>query len=162
MNRRKLFFLIPLIATITVVILGATKGHAAEEQFDVKITSPKDSSNAGREVVVRGTASIPSGHHLWVLARRKDFKPLWWPQREAEIDPKTHEWEATAGLGGEQDIGWYFDIGVITVNANEHQKLMAYWEKAMETGDWKPKKIPPTTSPPRTVKVKKVSHQASQ
>lgn len=128
------------------------------EKFIIEVTSPKPNSKVGRETIVKGTAIIPGGHYLWVLARRKDFKPLWWPQREAEIDPRTHKWSASAFFGEARDIGWEFDIGVITVNEKGHAKLRDYWIKAMKTGDWRPIEIPETSSPPRIWRVKKVSH----
>lgn len=148
-----------------LVVLGINTGYSQEreDQFIVNIAAPNDGTNVGRETIVKGTALIPSGHHLWVLARRNDFEPLWWPQREAKIEiPKpgarTGEWKATAVFGGPQDIGWEFDIGVITVNEEGHAILMEYWKKAMKSGDWKPIEIPNVSSPPQILKVKKVRH----
>jgi len=130
----------------------------SKEASVVIVTNLQDGSEVGRETTMEGTASIPSGNHLWVLDRRVDFKPLWWPQREARIDPKTHKWSATVCFGGPQDINWDFHISVITVNADRHRELMDYWTKAMKTGDWKPIQIPETTSTPQIIKVKKVRH----
>lgn len=127
-------------------------------QFVVTVTNPQNGSDVGRETTVRGTAVIPGGNHLWVLARRVDFEPLWWPQREVKIDPKTHKWSSTACFGVPEDINWDFHIGVITVNEDGHKELMDCWTNAMKTGDWKPIEIPETTSPLRIIKVKKVSH----
>lgn len=156
----RIFFLSKLLIGIFVAaILVAGSAYAQKkEQFVIEIIDPRSDSKVGRETTVKGTALLPSGHYLWVLARRSDFKPLWWPQREAEVDPKTHKWSATAVFGGPQDIGWDFDIGVITVNAEGHALLRDYWIKAMRTGDWRPIEIPPTSSAPQTLKVKKVSH----
>jgi len=147
------------MGVFVAVSLVARSGDAQKkEQVVIEITDPQNGSKVGRETIVKGTAHLPSGHYLWVLARRNDFKPLWWPQREAEVDPKTHKWGATAVFGGSQDIGWDFDIGVIAVNTEGHALLRDYWIKAMRTGDWRPIEIPPTPSPPQTLKVKKVSH----
>jgi hypothetical protein len=97
-------------------------------------------------------------YFLWVLIRRVDFEPFWWPQREAKIDSNTQQWQTTAVFGGPQDVNWNFDVGVINVDANGHRQLMESWTKAMKSGDWKPEQIPPTMSPPKVVKVKKVRH----
>jgi len=156
---RRLFLSMLLIGVLIAVSLVARNGDAQKnEQVDIKVTDPRNGSNVGREMVVKGTAYLPRGHYLWVLARRNDFKPLWWPQREAEVDPKTHKWSATAVFGGPQDVGWDFDIGVIAVNEKEHALLKDYWIKAMRTGDWKTIEMPPSAAAPQILKVKKVSH----
>ncbi|MBE9580643.1 MAG: hypothetical protein IMF18_03385 [Proteobacteria bacterium] len=147
-----------LLVTLTVCLVFCWDGHAEQEPFVVTVTHPQNGNEVGTELTVKGTASIPLGNYLWVLARRVDFEPLWWPQREAKIDPKTHKWSATATFGLPRDINWDFDIGVITVDANGHQELMDYWIEAMKTGDWRPIQIPATTSPPRIIRVKKVRH----
>lgn len=131
---------------------------AQEDQFSVKITSPKDGGKVGRETIVKGIALIPNGNYLWVLVRRADFEPLWWPQREAKIDPNSNQWKAAVRFGEEQDINWEFDIGAITVNAAGHRDLMDYWITAMKTGNWRPIQIPEATSPPRIIRVRKVRH----
>lgn len=147
-----------LLTTLTACLVSCWNGHAEQESFVVTVTHPQNGNEVGRELIVKGTASIPLGNYLWVLARRVDFEPLWCPQREAKIDPNTHKWSATATFGLPRDISWDFDIGVITVDANGHQELMNYWIEAMRTGDWMPIQIPATTSPPRIIRVKKVRH----
>lgn len=132
--------------------------YAEERICDIVITEPQDNAAVGREIIVKGKANIPRGSYLWVLARRNDFKPLWWPQREAEIDPRTKKWSATAVFGVAQDVGWTFDIGVIAVDKSGHSFLKNYWLKAMRTGDWRPIEIPETQCPPKIIKVKKTNH----
>ena len=146
------------IMALSVTSLGAWHAYAQQE-IAVTMTQPTKDNKVGKEVMVRGTASMPNGHYLWVVARRIDFAPLWWPQKPAPVeDPTTQKWQATAVFGGPQDVGWEFDVGVITVNEEGHKKLMDYWKKAMSTGEWRPIEIPPVTSPPRIVRVKKVGH----
>ena len=157
--RRCIFFIPKLFILLSLIVgLEAANGHAEQEQFVVTVSHPRNGSGVGRETIVKGTALIPGGNYLWVLARRVDFDPLWWPQREAKIDPKTHEWSATVTFGMQRDINWDFNIGVITVNADGHRELMDYWIAAMRTGDWRPIQIPATTSPPRILRVRKVRH----
>lgn len=128
------------------------------EEISVKITSPVNKGRVGQKVKVRGTAYIPGGYHLWIVARHKDFKPLWWPQREAEVDPTTGKWDSLAFLGSPQDIGSDFDIGVIVINEEAHAQLRDYWVKAMQYGKWKPIEIPKTAAAPELIRVTKISH----
>lgn len=158
MNKRNFCLRHILILILMAGTHEIQRGHAQTAEFDVKITYPQNGSEVGREVNVQGAASIPTGNYVWLLARRVDFAPLWWPQRQAKIDLRTQKWQAVANLGEPRDIGWEFDIAVITVSAAGHKELMDYWVKAMTTGDWKPIQIPATTSPPRILRVKKVWH----
>lgn len=155
MSKNKIY--LPSLYTL-FLFLFCCNVNAKNAEYDIKITSPKDSSHVGRNVVVEGTAIVPAGNYIWAVARHQNFEPLWWPQREVKIDSKTKKWKTTVSLGEPHDVGWYFDIGIITVNAEGHQKLMDYWVKAMETGDWRPIQIPKTTSPPRIIRVKKTRH----
>jgi len=143
---------------ITAILLANIVYAQEKERCGISITEPRNNANVGRATIVKGKAEIPRGNYLWVVARRSDFKPGWWPQREAEIDPRTHKWSATAVFGEPRDIGWDFDIGVIVVDTQGHAFLRDYWKKAMRTGDWRPIEIPPTSCPPITMKVKKVKH----
>lgn len=156
---RSSFVLKLIIGVFIAATLLANNMYAQEkEPCVISITEPQNNATVGRETIVKGKAEIPRGNYLWVLARRSDFKPLWWPQREAEIDPRTKKWSATAVFGGPQDVGWNFDIGVIAVDKEGHAFLRDYWIKAMKTGDWRPIEIPQTSCPPTTMKVKKVKH----
>ena len=140
-------------------VLLVLADQAAGQKFVVEVTQPVQNATVGREMLVKGTASIPSGYYVWVLARRHDFAPLWWPQREAAVDPRTKEWQAIAAFGEPRDVGWEFDVGVIVVDAESHARLVAYWTRAMTTGDWtKPMQIPDVAAPPKLVKVRKVRH----
>src|SRR5437867_1312606 len=102
-----------LLATLLGFTFGA-KNNYAEQEPAVTITFPSQGSSVGKEVVVRGTATLPQGQHLWLFARRIDFAPLWWPQREVSIDYGKHTWQGTAVFGIPQDVGWDFEIAAIT------------------------------------------------
>jgi len=79
------------------------------------------------------------------------------PQRPINVDPKTGAWSASGTLGVAQDVGYDFDVAVVTVTAAGHQQLTDYRTNALTTGDYKPIRIPNTTSPPRTIRVHKSS-----
>lgn len=134
----------------------ATQGSA----FKVAFTTPeRDGVKVGKEMDVKGTADIPAGNHLWIVSHRaKGFKTLWWPQGEGEIDPKTKEWEVRVVFGGQQDVGYDFEVAAITVDNSAHLKLQEYLENAMTSGKWLPIKMPPVTSDPQYRKVVKENH----
>jgi tetratricopeptide (TPR) repeat protein len=129
------------------------------EPFYVKIEEPaRDGTEVGKEMNVKGMASIPKGSHLWVLARPIDLGDVWWPQGEATIDPNTHEWEIAVTFGVQADISREFEIAVIIVTEENHVVLQNYRKEAMRTGTWNPIKAPPSLYAPYIRKVKKVSH----
>lgn len=159
MSRKTLVVTGAMIAGLTVFVLFPVAGEAQKEAFSVKITDPsRDGIEVKKGMTVKGTASLPSGYHLWVLARRSDFEGVWWPQGEGKIDPQTHEWMVSVTFGGPQDIGWDFEIAVIFVKEEDHIVLQNYRKEAMKTGDWKPIEAPSSAYPPQIRKVKKVSH----
>ncbi len=144
-----------------LVVVSFTSSARAQREVEISWQDPADSTPSPRvscQIDVFGTATIPDGNHLWVLAHRVDFDDVWVPQSEARIDPKTHQYKARVQLGERRDIGQDFEVALITVNETEHIGLRNYRREAMKSGDWKPVDMPPTTSPPLVRKVTKVSH----
>jgi hypothetical protein len=88
-----------LITLLLVTSLGIEPRYARPESCDVTIIHPTEDSPVGKEVNVDGTFSIPNDQYVWLLARREDFAPLWYPQREARIDSGNHTWNARASIG---------------------------------------------------------------
>ena len=159
MNQKSYYRLRVLAGMLFIVALMPVHLYAQEEEnFEVTIEEPRDGLEVGLIVTVKGTATIPSGTHIWVLARRVDFDGFWWPQGEGRINPTTQKWRATATLGEPQDVGWDFDIAVIVVDEENHIKLGDYRRNAMRTGDWRPIEAPPTVTPPLIRTLTKVSH----
>lgn len=158
MTRPSLFTTL-LTGTLIGVIFIATIIYAQpNEPCVISIKEPYENAEVGRQTIVKGTAEIPRGNYLWVLARCSDYQPLWWPQREARIDPRTHQWRATVVFGESQDVGRDFDIGVIAVDEQGNAFLRNYWINAMKSGDWRPIEIPRTSCAPTTLQVRKMSH----
>lgn len=147
-----------VLSVVFLVVYFLGSGIYLFPETQVKITVPeRDGMQVGKDMDVKGTANIPSGNYLWVLAHRvKGFKKVWWPQNEAEINPLTKKWEVFVVFGGTQDIGYDFEIAVIVVNEKEHSKLQDYRNKAMTSGDWPPIPMPPTVIAPVFRTVKKV------
>jgi len=157
-SMRKLF---PCTALLTLVLASVqyartTRPQEIQSQFDVKIVAPQDGSEVGKEIKVKGTASIPSSHHLWVLIHRiKGFETVWWPQNEASVDPRTGKWNVPVFLGSDEDGGYEFEIAAITVDDKEHLRLQKYRKEAILKNAWPPIKMPPTTFPPVYRKVRR-------
>lgn len=160
MNRQRYFHSGLLAGMLVVFVLMPAHLYAqqTDEQFDVTIEEPRDGLEVGLSVIVKGTATIPSGYHVWVLARRVDFEGFWWPQAEGRINPTTQKWRAAVTVGQRQDVGWDFDIAVIVVDEEKHIRLGDYRRNAMRTGDWRPIEAPPTATAPIILTVTKVSH----
>jgi hypothetical protein len=126
--------------------------------FSIQVLNPQEGENVERTYIARGTASIPSGTHLWVLTRREDFEGLWWPQAEAKINQENNEWKVSVTFGIPEDIGWEFDIAIIVVTDNNHAILRDYRMRAMKTGDWRPIEMPQVLAAPILRKVIKIGH----
>ena len=145
MKKNNFYFIVAVL-----VMFSYNQVFSQQKTYDIKITVPeKDGVQVGKSKEIKGTASIPDGEFLWVLVHRVDgFIYVWWPQGEAEINPETKEWELTVNFGQEQDIGFEFEIAVITVDSREHSVLENYLVNAMTSGDWRPIKMPPTQTAP--------------
>jgi hypothetical protein len=149
-----------LIVSLFFHLLAQGISLFPESPIKVEITTPeRDGIEVGREMDVKGTAVIPLGNYLWILVHRtKGFKRVWWPQNEAEIDPVTKKWEVHVMFGMPRDIGYEFEIAAIVVNEEEHRKLQDYWEKAMQSADWRPILMPLTVTAPTIKSVRKTKH----
>jgi hypothetical protein len=158
MKEGRFFFKIFFIVSLFVFAHGFAISFS-EPQIEVEITDPeKDGMQVGKEMDVKGTASVPSGKYLWVLIHREDFEDVWWPQNEAKINPETNQWKAHVVFGVPGDVGYVFEIAAIVVSNEEHLKLKNYRKEAMLSGDWRPISMPPTLTAPTIRRVNKASH----
>jgi len=120
----------------------------------VEILDPaRDGMQVPGKSTIKGKATIVPDSHLWVLIRRSDFKDVWWPQAEAQIDPKTGLWEVPVAFGTASDVGHEFEISVVLVNKTDHESLLSYREQAARTGIWNPIQPPSSLTMPRVRKV---------
>ena len=102
---------------------------------------------------------MPKDNFLWILVHRiRGFEDLWWPQGVVKVNPKSSTWIKNVRFGEERDIGYQFEIAVITVGKAEHDQLKRFIFMAKQTGTTNPIAMPSTTSPPKYRIVKKVSH----
>jgi hypothetical protein len=141
------------------LVLAICASSAIAQEIAVKVIDPPRSQiEVRRSYKVVGTASIPSGTHLWVLTRREDFEGVWWPQNEGKVDPVSKSWKVSVNFGNPDDIGWNFDLAVIVVGNSQHALLKNYRINAMKTGDWRPIEMPKLLAAPVLLMVKKTGH----
>jgi len=140
-------------AKVTAQEVTAAKGAAG-----FAIEQPRKGETGGREVRMSGTVSNPGQRHIWIVARRADFSPMWWPQQPAELDAVSGRWRGTAFLGGPQDVGHDFDVGAVVMDSAGHAYLSGYRDKARKTNDYRPIALPPGAGPSVVVTVRKTTH----
>ena len=146
-------FLLSLLAAVPARAQGA-----AGCVFDVD--EPRSGMSVGRGVYVLGTASLPPGRHLWVLARHESFRTrqVWFPQGEGTVDPGTGRWKVFASIGESRDVPSEFDVAVAVFDQREHLALSSHLDHDMETGEYRPQRMPPTVCAPVQLMVRKTSH----
>lgn len=148
-----------MVLGIVGILMFASCAPAQEPQDNLTITDP---AQAGAEVglskAVKGTASIPSGCHVWVLISPEDFDGQWWPQGEGVVNPKTRGWTVRVNFGQKDDVGRTFSVAAIVVDDQEHIKLKDYRKTAIANKDWPSIDMPPTVGAPQIIEVKKISH----
>ncbi len=130
MKRLKELFVIILLLMHLGISSAATQDMA--KNITVQITDPaKDYGVQVRKSYrVKGTAFIPSGTHLWVLARCADFRPdFWWPQGEGTINLENKKWDVSVTFGEKEDIGKEFDIVAIVVSEETNAVLHAVYHR---------------------------------
>ncbi len=73
---------------------------------------------------VSGTAAVPRGGHLWVLARRRGLAG-WWPQGGGPANVADGEWTVYTTFGTPNDSG-VFEIAVVIVDDQAHAILLQW------------------------------------
>jgi len=138
----------------------STKTQSQHNIDSLAITAPDmDGAKVACERTIEGTAVLPSGAHLWILAHRTDgFEDVWWPQNEARVDPVTRIWKVNVTFGGIQDIGKEFEIAATIVDETQHMQLRNHRKDALKTGKWLPIDMPIVLRPPVIRRVMKASH----
>lgn len=122
----------------------------------IVIISPREDEECGATVRVTGRSRIFPDRHLWLFTHVKGLG-VWWPQRGEVIVEENGEWVQGASLGGEQDIGFDFELKVIWVNEEVHEQMEEYLAKGEATGRYPGIRLP-EGGPSVQVTVKKVRH----
>ncbi|WP_454061556.1 hypothetical protein [Candidatus Nitrospira salsa] len=149
-----------IVVAIIVLSCLIPEGLLAQSRMQVDIIEPSsDGQEVGIRTNIKGTAIMPEDNFLWILVHRiRDFEDLWWPQGEVMVNAKSSTWIKNVRFGEERDIGYQFEIAVITVAKTEHELLNRFIFLVKQTGQSNPIKMPSTTSPPKYRIVKKVRH----
>jgi hypothetical protein len=166
------FALITLAAASVMAQPAATVAAAAPaaSRCVVNVTSPMPGEGVGKEGSVVGTAQVPPGSYVHVLAHRKDYVAEWWPQmsRAAVLTGAKGDFIMIAGYGVEKDVNSAFEIAVVVVGEDDHKRLSAYEGDVRRIAlerklppEWTPVPLPATVEgcAPVMVTVKKTSHQ---
>jgi len=111
-------------ATIVIAtMLAASQWLYAQSSplCKLEIKSPKTSDTIETEIQIQGTASVPPGTYLWILAHRKGIAQ-WWPQGGGAARIENGDFDVFATLGKERDSGRTFEImGVVVDKAGNDQ-----------------------------------------
>jgi hypothetical protein len=127
------------------ILRGVTAYRHAREQsrtrYVVEILSPHQGEEVSQRGVVRGRATLSSGAHLWLLARRKDVNG-WWPQGDGPVAVIDGFWSAQVNYGNPQDAGFPFELVAIIVMQPAHERLLEWVQNVKNTGLFPPVQLP--------------------
>ncbi len=129
------------------------------EENKVKITSPSNGDDVGRQVIVEGTSDITDGEsHIWILVHPKLFVDQWWPQDKPIVDANGN-WQVLIYIGQPQDVGIDFEIAVAAFSRSGESPILTYHDSGRRTGQWSPIPFPKgTTSEVHIITVRKMHH----
>jgi hypothetical protein len=119
-----------------LLLAGAEQIQAQEAvKCEVKITTPRPGDQVGKDGWVRGTATIPDGTHLWVLAHLRDLVAEWWPQggRPAVIEADS-TWVIRTRYGEPPDVHEQFEVAAVVVDGNTNTRIRNWVETAPSKG----------------------------
>jgi len=106
----------------------------------VHIVQPNTGQSVSAVENVVGTAQIPAGTKLWVLAHRKGLA-LWWPQGSADI--AGNNWTVVTFFGEPRDVGADFEVTVRVFDATQDAALEQWVTKASDSGQYPGIPMPP-------------------
>lgn len=132
---------------LTFAMCSTGAALAAQPEGDspckVTITMPQAGDRVGKDGRVRGTATIPGGTYLWVLAHMMDLSAEWWPQggRPAVIE-SDGKWVIIAAYGESQDVQQPFEVAAVVVDANTNDRLRQWVAEGRKTNSYPPIDFP--------------------
>jgi hypothetical protein len=108
----------------------------------VHIAQPKTGDSVPSAANVVGTAQIPAGTKLWVLAHRKGLA-LWWPEGGGSADIGGVNWTVFTYFGEPRDVGADFEVTARAFDGKQNAMLEAWVKKAADTGQYPGIPMPP-------------------
>ena len=118
-----------------------SSGSPAARGNLVSIHAPAFGQFAGESGTVSGTATIPAGAHLWVLAHRRDLAG-WWPQAAGPVSIANGRWSVTVQYGEPRDSGHVFEIAAAVVTQEVSERWQEWVRSVQETGKYPPVRLP--------------------
>jgi hypothetical protein len=138
-ERRLVFACALLVGLVTPHLAGGQ-----DQQCAVRIATPKDGGSVSGNGLASGTASIPPGRYLWVLAHREGLA-LWWPEGGGSATVTGGNWKAVVTYGVGHDSSYRFEVATAVVDQDTNSRLMNWVREAEKTGQY------PGIEWPRTV-----------
>lgn len=134
-------------------IRGLALSASAGTRFHIHIDFPKNREILEGAITVRGTAALPPGTRLWMLARRKDADG-WWPQGGAAVQIENRQWQHPCTFGTAIDSGSLFEIAALVADQRTHSMLERWVGDGTRTGLYAPLRFPDSVLKPalRTVR----------
>lgn len=105
------------------------------QECSVHIVQPKGGESVKSPENVTGTAHIPVGTKLWVLAHRKGLA-VWWPQGGASADLSGSEWAVLTFFGEPRDCGADFEVTARVFDERQSAALEAGVKHTSDIGQF--------------------------
>ena len=152
--------------TLSFLVLASVpiKAQSGGEQCAIQITEPQAGQEVPKELTVKGAATLPPGHHLWIFIRpvKDRTESKWHPQAEGfVVDPNTHEWEGPAWLDPQKNAGGLFDVTAAVFSQVQHTALVQYMA-AGPTNNYPAIPMPSTACAASPLTVRKVKSEESR
>jgi hypothetical protein len=119
---------------IVPVILSRRADHprpllsAGVPACSVAVLSPQAGDRVKSPSSVTGSAVVPEGTHLWVLARHQGLQG-WWPQGGGAAEIHDGKWDVYVTYGTPGELGT-FELAVIVVGAQGDADLRRWVNEA--------------------------------
>lgn len=130
------------LAILFLLVLCSAAMSVPQNTCAVTIVSPRAGELAAADVVVRGTATIPTAFRLWIFAHRRGLA-IWWPQGGGAAVLEQHQFAVHVSLGIPQDIGSEFEIKAQILDASESAKIDSWFKRAEASGSYPGILLPP-------------------
>lgn len=111
------------LAFVGIVSLASLQ-TASATTCSVAILDPAPGSLVGQRAIVKGTATLPPGSHLWLFARREGLS-VWWPQGGGPAEVNDREFSVLSYFGIEADKGPAFEVRAAIVDGRTSQAIAA-------------------------------------
>jgi hypothetical protein len=104
-------------------------------QTAIHIKYPTDDARVQIKETIIGTAkNIPEGKHLWILIYPQSAYK-YYPQYPVDVK-SDGSWKLPVQFGGEEHVGYKFDIYAVLADDNAHKELSKYMDASEKYKSW--------------------------